>query len=185
MADTPAQFDEIRPGYAVSALTIKEAAKLQQLFERCGDFFMLTNGVAPAPDAAQAEFFDTPEGKTTQDIHVFGLSPGQRHLAGAIIAVRHYPDEQTWWIGLMLLAPAYRGQGLGADFYRAFERWLAAQGISYISLCAIAANTSGRQFWQRMGFETVRKTPPRPYGVKTHEVYVYRRAIPPGVSQKD
>lgn len=36
----------------------------------------------------------------------------------------------------------------------------------------------GRQFWQRMGFEVIRKTAPRPYGLKTHEVYVYRRTLP-------
>ncbi|MGF1521445.1 MAG: hypothetical protein ACFBSF_03895 [Leptolyngbyaceae cyanobacterium] len=45
----------------------------------------------------------------------------------------------------------------------------------YISLCAIAPNLPGRQFWQRMGFEVIRQTAPRDYGRKTHEVYVYRR----------
>ncbi|WP_322743553.1 GNAT family N-acetyltransferase [Vasconcelosia minhoensis] len=92
--------------------------------------------------------------------------------------MQHYPDDQTWWIGLMLLAPEQRGQGLGADFYRTFERWLVGQGGRSVSLCAIAANAPGRQFWQRMGFEVIRKTPPRPYGNKTHEVYVFRRTLP-------
>ncbi|MGB7439960.1 MAG: GNAT family N-acetyltransferase [Coleofasciculaceae cyanobacterium] len=98
-------------------------------------------------------------------------------MLGAIAGVRYYPDRQTWWIGLMMVAPEQRGQGLGADFYRAFEHWVSAQGISQISLVAIKANEPGLQFWERMGFEVIRKIPSRQYKAKTHEVYVLSRTI--------
>lgn len=171
-------FNLGRPGYSISRLMIQDAAKLQGLFELCADFFVMTDGVTPAPTAAQAEFDEVPDGKTAEDVCVFGLFDAHDRLVGAIVAVQHYPDDQTWWIGLMLLAPEQRGKGLGADFYHAFERWVSAQGGRSVSLCAIAANTLGRQFWQRMGFEVIRKTPTRPYGVKTQEVYVFRRTLP-------
>ena len=79
----------------------------------------------------------------------------------------------------MLLAPEQRRQRLGTGFYRAFEQWVADQGDGYriISLCAIAPNTVGRQFWQRLGFEEIRQVPARSYGTRTHDVYVYRCKI--------
>lgn len=144
------------------------------------EFFILTDGLAPSSTAAREEFDDVPEGKTTDDVYIFGLFDARSNLLGAIAGVRYYPDCQTWWIGLMMLAPEQRGRGLGADFYRAFEHWVSAQGISQISLVAIEANESGLQFWKRMGFEVIRKTPPRQYKAKTHKVYVLSRTIAGG-----
>lgn len=172
----PLPFTLDRPGYAITQLSQQDSALLQGLFERCTDFFLLTEGMAPAPTAAQEEFQDAPPGKMPEDLRFFGLWDAQGTLIGTIIAVQHYPDEETWWIGLMLLAPSHRGQGLGAAFYRAFERWLVAQGVSYVALTAIAANTPGRAFWQRMGFTLIRQTPPRTFGQKIHELYVYRKS---------
>ena len=79
----------------------------------------------------------------------------------------------------MLLAPEQRGHRLGTSFYRAFEQWVANQSYRFISLCAIASNTVGRQFWQRLGFEEIRQAPSRTYGTQTHDVYVYQRRIWP------
>ena len=118
-----------------------------------------------------------PDSKTPEDIRAFGLTDSHGHLIGTLIGVQQYPNADTWWIGLMLLAPEYRGQGLGRDFYQAFEQWICQQGYRFIALCAIASNTTGRQFWQHIGFEESHKTPPRVYGTKTHEVHVYQRAI--------
>ncbi|MGB6168698.1 MAG: GNAT family N-acetyltransferase [Geitlerinemataceae cyanobacterium] len=165
------------PGYFVKRLTRKDTHLLQGLYDRCAEFFILTDGLAPSPTAADEEFDDVPEGKTAEDVYIFGLFDSRNNLLGEISAVRHYPDVQTWWIGLMMLDPEYRGQGLGADFFRGFEHWVSAQGISQISLVAIEANETGLQFWKRMGFEAIRKTPPRQYKAKTHAVYVLSRAI--------
>lgn len=82
----------------------------------------------------------------------------------------------------MMLAPGQRGQGVGTNFYRAFERWVLAQGASQISLSVIEANEAGLQFWQHLGFSTVRKVPPQQFGIKTHERYVLIRI--PGQTAK-
>ena len=166
-----------RPGYFVKRLTPEYADILQGLYEQCTEFFILTDGLPSSPTAACEEFDDVPEGKTPEDIHIFGLFDADDNLLGAIAGVQYYPDHQTWWLGLMIIAPEYRGKGVGADFYRAYEGWVAAQGISQISLVAIKANELGLKFWQRMGFEVSRKIPQRQYKAKTHEVYVLSRRI--------
>ncbi|WP_346292952.1 GNAT family N-acetyltransferase [Sphaerothrix gracilis] len=175
--NNPTGFALKRPGYFARRLTLQDADILQRLYEQCTAFFHLTDGLSPAPTAAREEFDDLPAGKTSADNYIFGLFNAQQELAGMIAGIRHYPDAQTWWIGLMMVAPEYRGRGLGADFYRAFERWVEAQGISKISLVAIEANERGLQFWLRMGFKIMRKTPPRQYKAKTHAVYVLSQTV--------
>ena len=170
-------FSLKHPGYSIKRLTPQEADVLQRLYEQCTEFFILTDGLAPSPTAAREEFDDVPEGKTAEDVYIFGLFDARKNLLSAIASVRYYPDRWTWWIGLMMLAPEQRGRGLGADFYRAFEHWISAQGIFQISLVVIKANELGLQFWERMGFEVMRKMPPRQYKAKTHEVYVLSRAL--------
>lgn len=174
-----APFSIKHPDYTVTRLARHDSDRLQALFERCTDFFDLTTGQPPAPTAAAAEFADLPAGKTPEDLHLFGLCQRPDTPIGVMIAVQDYPEAATWWIGTMVIDPAYRRQGVGSAFYQGFERWLVAQGMTGIELCAIAPNLPGQHFWQRLGFAEIRQTPPRPYGQKTHPVYVYRRQLNP------
>ncbi|NEQ42936.1 MAG: GNAT family N-acetyltransferase [Leptolyngbya sp. SIOISBB] len=165
------------PSYGIKGLSPDDAAQLQTLFDQCADFFIMTNGALAEATAAAAEFTDVPEGKTSEDVLAWGLVDDRDRLVGTIIGVQGYPDSQTWWVGLMLLAPEQRGQGLGVSFYQAFEQWVAHQGYRFISLCAIAPNTVGRRFWQQLGFEEIRQFPARLYGTQTHDVHVYQRRL--------
>ena len=161
-----------RPNYSIKQLLFSDAAILQTLYEQCNDFALLTYGTPFSASAAAEEFSDIPVGNSKEDIHLFGLFDPHDNLIGEIVAVRHYPDDRTWWIATMMLAPIHRGKGLGTAFYRAFEGWLAARGIQQISLCAIKANQKGLQFWQKMGFKIIRQTEAKQYGIKSHKVYV-------------
>ena len=107
---------------------------------------------------------------------MFGLFRGEE-LTGLLEAIRHYPDETTWWVGLLLLEPLSRGQGLGAAFYRAFERFVAEQSAEYMMLSVVEENASGFRFWQRLGFEEVRRTEPKPFGSKTHVLSVVKKSV--------
>ncbi|OKH55848.1 GNAT family N-acetyltransferase [Calothrix sp. HK-06] len=164
-------------GYWVKFLELEDAEILQQLYEQCSDYAFLTDGAPPSPTAARDEFFDLPEGKTTQDKYIFGLFDARNILLGMIESIRHYPDNQTWWLGLMMLAPQLRSKGFGSNFYKAFEHWVSAQGVQQISLCAIEANEAGLRFWKKMGFEIVRKTPPKKFVIHTHALYVMSRTV--------
>lgn len=118
------------PGYFVKRLTPEDADVIQRLYEQCENFFILTDGIKPSSTAALEEFYDVPDGKTAADIYILGLFDTGNTLLGIIAALQHYPDDQTWWIGLMMIAPGQRRYGLGAYFYKAFEHWITAQGIA-------------------------------------------------------
>lgn len=94
-----------------------------------------------------------------------------------IESIRHYPDDQTWWLGLMMLSPEQRGQGLGTELYQAFEDWVSAQGIKQVSLSVVEANELGLQFWKSLAFEIICKTESRHFGSKAHALYMMSRAV--------
>jgi RimJ/RimL family protein N-acetyltransferase len=164
-------------GYSAKRLVKENAAILQPLYKQCKEFALLTDGEPPSSTAARDEFDAVPENKTTQDKYIFGLFDSRNVLLGMIESIRHYPDNKTWWLGLMMLAPEQRGKGLGSEFYKAFERWVWTHGVKQVSLSVVEANERGLRFWKKMGFEVSRKTPPRQFGVKTHELYVMSRTI--------
>lgn len=152
--------------------------------EQCADFSLLVEGRPPSSIAAREELEGLPPGKELSDKFVFGLRGQDGRLLGVIESIRHYPDTRTWWLGLLLLAPDQRGKGMGATFYRAFERWVQAQGISRIALGVIEENHTGLEFWRAMGFRAVRKTEPRLFGDKSHAVHVMERTVPPPAASR-
>lgn len=155
----------------------KDEGILQQLYEQCIDYSYLIDGHPPSPSAASEEFLAVPEGKTLHDKLMIGFFDACNILVGLIEGIRHYPNDGTWWVGLMMLAPQQRGKGNGSEFYRAFERWASVHGAQQVSLSVVEENEQGFRFWKKVGFEVIRKTPPRQFGNKTHALYVMSRTV--------
>ncbi len=77
-------FPLVSSEYSVKQLKAEEAEVFQGLYDRCTDFALLTDGVAFSTTAAREEFEIVPEGKTTQDVYIFGLFDAHDILSGAI-----------------------------------------------------------------------------------------------------
>lgn len=165
------------PGYSVKSLEPKDAERLQKLYEKCADYADLVDGQPPSPTAARDEFFAVPEGKSLSDKFMFGLFDSQHEIIGLIESIRGYPDEQTWWVGLIMLAPEYRSKGLLNPFIHSFEHWVAKHDIQYIMGSVVEVNIKALRLWKRMGFEVIRRTPPKQFHQKFHSLYIIRRAV--------
>lgn len=176
MDDTPA-FEIDVSGYAVRSLKPEEAELLQRLYDQCTDFALVVEGEPFSPTAAQAEFRSIPDGKSLGDKLMFGLINPQGEIVGLLEAVQNYPDETTWWLGLLMLAPELRGQGVGREVLRGFSEYVRMRGGKAMMLGVVEDNRRAYRFWQKMGFEVVRKTEPRRFGKKMQTVYVMRRVI--------
>jgi len=157
-------------------LTDSDAPALQSLLERCPDYFNLLDGRPAAPDAALHELHDHPPSSPPENIICLGVYNGPI-MTAVICALRHYPAENTWYLGLMLLDPTFRAQGHGAALYVAFETWAAAQGADKIMLAVIAANPRAASFWEAQGFAFPRSFPPRPFGDRTHIIIEYEKRL--------
>ena len=174
MDDTPG-FEIGIPGYAVQPLKPEEAELLQRLYDECTDFALVVGGEPFSPTAAQVEFRCIPDGKSLSDKRMFGLINTRGEIAGLLEAVQNYPEETTWWMGLLMLAPESRGQGVGREMVRGFSGYVRLRGGKAIMLGVVEDNKGAFRFWQKMGFVVVRKTEPRRFGRKMQPVYVMQR----------
>ena len=59
-----------------------------------------------------------------------------------------------------------RGQGLGQKIVEGFVEHAAKEGAQSIMLGVVEENLAAYRFWQKVGFELVRTTEPRPFGKK-------------------
>jgi GNAT superfamily N-acetyltransferase len=165
------------PEYRVSLLGTETVSVLQDLLERCADYNQLVSGEPTSSSAAQTLLKECPPGRPSDDKVVFGISATDGSLVGVLDVMRDYPQEGCWWVGLLLLDPSSRNQGLGQQIYQSFEHWAAQFNVKYIFLGVIDENEKTYRFWQQMGFEVVEKQPPRKIGLKDQVIITMVRTI--------
>ena len=166
------------PDYSVRELHHPEDTdSLQRLFEQCADYVMIVEGQEVPSSTAQEIFEDMPPGRSLDDKFVYGLLDRSENILGVLEGMRHYPDAATWWIGLFMLSPDVRGHGLGRRVVESFSDYVCQSHGTAIMLGVVEENQAAYDFWQRLGFEFVRKTEPRQFGKKTQSVYVMRRTV--------
>ena len=59
-----------------------------------------------------------------------------------------YAGGVTAWVDEILVAPAFRGRGAGAQLMAAFESWAAQQGCVLIALATLGA----APFYEHLGY---------------------------------
>jgi ribosomal protein S18 acetylase RimI-like enzyme len=130
---------------------VADERAIQALFEQDPGFFVLTEGAPPRPTEARDTFADGPPGVRKL---MFAIER-DRELAGVLDVLDGYPDAQTWYLGLIFIAPHARGTGTG----RAAIDWLseraAAAGATRLRLAVTVGNPRARALYDRLGFTFV------------------------------
>lgn len=162
--------------YPVKPLHLADAPQLQSLLERCADYFQLVGGADPKPGDAELLLTQLPPGKSAEDKFVFGVHNEQGELIGVWDAVLNYPGDEDVWLGLLMLAPEYRGRGMGGELYLVFEAWAAGRGMRRVYLGVVETNQAAYRFWLRLGF-TLHEVRKQPDGPLSPLVYVLRRQV--------
>lgn len=131
------------------------------LTERARDYVVLEVG-HPANDAYVRDFFEAcPPGKTPDSLIHFAVMRDQE-MAGIVGIASGYEQPDDWWIGLMLLDPAYRGRRIGHTVIKLIRRLARNEGIAMLKLSVLDANPRGESFWRREGFVMHRAAPATP-----------------------
>lgn len=141
-------------GHAVQQLGQVHLPAICDLFDACAPFFRLIHGDTPHQEAANL-LTDLPPGKGLDDKLVLGVFSAQPPgaLLGVIELVRGYPGPQDWCLGLLLIHPRHRGQGLGAAICRSLQAWVRAAGGRTLRIVVQAQNPDALRFWQRQGYQ--------------------------------
>jgi GNAT superfamily N-acetyltransferase len=171
------EFPVDLPGYSTRRLTPDDAPILQQLLDQCADYTEIVEGMGVSPTAAQELFQELPPGRSFSDKLVVGIFNREGKMTGVLDGIRNYPEENIWWIGLLVLAPDIRHQGMGRKIAEGFVRQAQTHCGRAVMLGVVEDNRRAYRFWSRNGFELVRKTDPRTFGKKVQSVFVMKRMI--------
>lgn len=138
-------------GALLALVSGSAVAELQDLLERCEDFEVLVTGHPPDPHAAADLLTEVPPDHPLRDKFVIGVWTDQG-LTAAIDLLRDFPQPHVWYLGLLLVAPEARGQGLGEAIVSALKTWIRGHGGRAVRLVVQDQNPAALRFWTQMGF---------------------------------
>jgi len=163
--------------YTVHQLSHDDSQALQALYEKCLDYMLLVDGHPAGPNAGEKEFYNVPPGKSPDDKFMFGIINHEGELVGLLDVLQGYPEATTWWIGLLLMVPEARSQGIGLKTVEGLAEFARSNGGRAIMLGVVEENGRAYKFWTKVGFEFVYRTEPQRFGEKTQAVIVMRRRL--------
>ena len=164
----------------IERLGIANADELQQLLERCSDYYELCEDRPTPPDAARTELSFVAPGRSIDDLFVFGIRDHEGRLIGINSMIRNWPRApEEWWFSFQAIDPAHRKTGVGTSFYREVEAFVIAEGGRVVQTAVIERNAGAERLWRRIGFREVeRQDYTAPSGWKTR-VIMMRRDVSP------
>jgi len=152
--------------------TAADAPAIQALFDDDPETFAVLEGAPPRPDEALHLLRDRPPGLSLEDKFVY-LIDG----LAVIDMARGYPDEHTWYLGLIYVARGARGAGLGTQMIEALCSHVQSAGGRALRLAVVAGNTRARRLYDRLGFVHVARRSRATWSGEQQEVDVLERAI--------
>ena len=137
------------PGHDIRRAALADVPAIQALFERDPRYFLMNEGAHPRPTEAAELARELPPNRTLDHKHLLVVDDAR---TGVIEVVEGYPDATTWYLGLIFLAPAARGQGLGGQLLDALAEHIRASGGTTLRLAVAVANIGARRLYNRLGF---------------------------------
>jgi GNAT superfamily N-acetyltransferase len=138
-------------GLAPVRLALGDRARVTELCARCREFFTLVVH-EPGAEANAVDLLEIgPPGVEPARKHVFGFER-DGELVGAADLIEDYPAPGVWCVGLLLLVPEERQQGLGHRLWAALEAWVGGRAGHTVRLVVQEQNPGARRFWTRAGF---------------------------------
>lgn len=125
----------------------EDAPAIQRVLATDAATWALLEGTPLGPDAAAYLLGELPPGVPAERKHVYLADD-----VCVIDLVEGYPEPGTWYLGLLFLAPAARGQGLGTRILDGIVAHVRAHGGRAVRLAVVVENVRARQLYDRLGF---------------------------------
>lgn len=131
------------------------------LATRAADYAVLEIGRVPDKAYIDDFFRAHPPGLDSDCLLHFGVMEGPA-MVGMICIARGYEFPDDWWIGLMLIDPAFRGQQIGHKVVSLVKDRARRAEVNMLKLAVLRANPRALRFWHREGFTFHRDAPALP-----------------------
>jgi ribosomal protein S18 acetylase RimI-like enzyme len=109
---------------------------------------------------AAADFLEV----TLSSLQPFYGIPGSLWRMALLALLHHSPVADEVHIDGVVVAPAYRGQGVGAAMITSLAAWATGRGLSMLTLEVVDANPQAKRLYRHLGFESVREQTVWPVG---------------------
>ena len=166
------------PFYHTRLLRPEDLDDLQSLLERAGDYFEIATGRRPPKDEARRAFVAGPPSKAVNDKRVIGLYRLDETLVGVLDAITDWPADGVWTMGMLLLEPAVRRQGIGTALLEAYERWARSEGATTFRTAIVADHAPGLRFLERAGYQREQDLPNYDAGGRRANVIFLSKTAP-------
>ncbi|MCA8097877.1 GNAT family N-acetyltransferase [Burkholderia contaminans] len=150
-----------------------DRANVLRVFIEAPSYTALVKGRSPAKEDVDDFFFGKPVSANAAQKSVFGFFV-EREMIGCADVIRSYPTDDCIWIGLMLLTEANQGRGYGKAALRLLIEMASECGYRSIQLAVVSTNPRASAFWQREGFEEIRRASSPEF---TGDLIVMQRSI--------
>ena len=142
--------------FAIRHLDPRDRNTLAALFASEPNYAELVRDGTLAPSEADSIFTELPPGKTVSDKLLFGVVD-RDGLIAVLDVIRSYQNADSWFLGLVFVAPAARGKGLGTELLQALNDYAAEAGANALQLAVTVANPNARKLYMRLGFRVIRE----------------------------
>ncbi|MCY6371154.1 GNAT family N-acetyltransferase [Clostridium ganghwense] len=143
--------------YEIKPLTIEKIKIIEELCEKCSDYYILHDGIVPSKEDTKEIFEAIPPNKNYKDKFVLGIFKDNKQLVGIIDIVKDFPVIGQWMLGLMLIDPKERGNGLGKMAHEALIQWATNLGAKSFRIGVIEDNYKGIKFWSDLGYRKIKE----------------------------
>jgi len=162
-----------------AARTRADLPETQAFYEANPGYWLMVHGTAPQPDEAATDF-DTrpPADMHWSALHDWLIRDRATHrIVGELGIAADLPAPGVMHLGFFIVEDARQGTGFAADLHRSYESWAAAQGTRWLRLGVVDCNRRAQRFWQRLGYEEVRRRSGVRIGELTHQLIVMAKPL--------
>ena len=159
-------------GYKIKYLSAENNKIVEKLCEKCSGYYILHDGILPSKEQIDEIFTALPPNKNYEDKFILGIYKFDE-LVGIVDIIKDFPTIGEWMLGLMIIEPEERGNGLGKIVHEALIGWAIDFGAKSFRIGVIEYNYNGIKFWSSLGYTKIKKVNMN-FKTNTHIVNVMR-----------
>jgi len=159
----------------INRIGFKEFQEIKKLAKKCKDYSLLVNGDENSWNT-QEFLTSLPPNSNLDNKFSLGIYINSK-LIGIIDLIKDYPQEKSWWLGLLLFESKYRGRGIGHEVLKNIENMIQDEKGNTLALGVIESNNRALKFWKSQSFKINRITSPKKFINKEHKIIIMTKKI--------
>ena len=143
----------------ITALTYpNDSASVLDLCQRAEDYVRLETGAPPDHDYVRETMTDAPQSVPPHHVWCWGYASANSSLDALATCLKGFYAPDDWYLGLLLVARAARGLGLGTRTAQHVIDQARSDGATCLRIAVLDSNPRAHSFWQGLNFAHEKST---------------------------